>query len=204
MPHPIVIRDRQVLERRARFLEYGTATWNSIEAVVTITAGLAADSVGLVAFGLDSCVEVFGCLVVIWQLRRSHDGDRTRKAVRLIGGAFLLLAVYLSVAVIQALRGGHQPSRSWIGLSFLAVTVAMMVFLGWGKLATGRRLANEPLTANARMTLLDAGLASATVVAVFVSVRNGWWWFDPAAGALVAVAAVREGLSSIRSSRLHA
>src|SRR5207245_96339 len=115
---------RRALERRARLLEYITTAWNSMEAVIAISTGLAAHSLGLVAFGLDSCVEVFASVVVLWHLRGRHDDDRrSKQAMRLIGGAFAFLAAYLGVEAGRTLIRGAEPARSWLGLVFLAITV---------------------------------------------------------------------------------
>jgi divalent metal cation (Fe/Co/Zn/Cd) transporter len=199
LPQSPAHRLRHSLERRARLLECATTAWNSFEAFVTIAAGLASDSVGLVAFGLDSCVEVFASLVVLWQLRRSGDARRTRRAMRLIAAAFFFLAGYLAVHGVRTLIVGQEPSPSWIGLAFLAVTVVVMVLLAWGKRTTGRRLGNEPMVANAEMTLLDGGLAAATLVAVFIAVETRLHWVDPVAAALVAVLALGLGRRAWRS-----
>ena len=190
--------ERERLERRGRLLEYGTTVWNSAEAVITISTGLAAHSLGLIAFGLDSCVEVFASVVVLWHLRVSGDTARTRRATRLIAVAFALLALYLGVAAIHTFVTGSSPTRSWLGLGFLALTVVVMLVLAWGKRVTGTALANRPLVANARMTLLDGGLAAGTLIGVFLAVQVGWWWADGLAAALVAVIAAKEAVEGWR------
>ena len=188
---------RRHLERRARLLEYGTTAWNSTEAVITIATGLATHSLGLVAFGLDSCVEVFASLVVLWHLRGSgSDRRRSQRAMRLIAAAFGLLALYLGIAAVHSALKGAEPTRSWLGLAFLAVTVVVMVLLAWGKRVTGVELGNQPLIANAAMTLLDGGLAAGILVAVYLAVEFGWWWADALAAGIVAVVALREAVQA--------
>ena len=190
---------REAVEQRARVLEYTTTAWNVVEAIVAISTGIAAGSLGLVAFGLDSCVEVFASIVVLWHLRGHHDdGARSRRAMRLIAGAFALLAAYLGFQAARTLVGGAEPSRTWVGLVFLAATVVVMVLLAWGKRRAGHELGNEPLITNATMTLLDGGLAAATLVAVFVAVEFGWWWADAAAAGVVAIVAAREAITTWR------
>jgi divalent metal cation (Fe/Co/Zn/Cd) transporter len=187
------------LGRRARGLEYGTAAWNSIEAVITIGTGVAAHSLGLIAFGLDSCVEVFGSLVVLWFLRGGNDnGARSLRAMRLIAIAFGFLAAYLGAAAIHGLIAGAAPTRSWLGIGFLATTVVVMFLLAWGKRTTGVQLGNDPLVANAAMTRLDACLAAGILIAVYLAVQLGWWWADSLAAGVVAVVAATEALRSWR------
>jgi divalent metal cation (Fe/Co/Zn/Cd) transporter len=190
---------RERLERRARLLEYATTVWNSTEAVITIATGLAAHSLGLIAFGLDSCVEVFASVVVLWHLRGGGDDEvRSRRAVRLIAIGFAVLAFYLGAAALHSWFSGAEPKRSWLGLGFLAATVVVMVLLAWAKRVTGTSLGNQPLVANARMTLLDGGLAAGILVAVFLAVEIGWWWADGLAAGLVAVVAAREAVDGWR------
>jgi divalent metal cation (Fe/Co/Zn/Cd) transporter len=187
------------LERRARLLEYGTTVWNGAEAVVSITAGMTAHSLGLIAFGLDSCVEVFASLVVLWQLRPSpHRRARSLRAMRLIGIAFGVLGIYLGVDAVHGLIAAAQPKRSWLGLGFLAATAIVMWMLAYGKRITGRRLGNEPLVANASMTFLDGSLAAGILIAVYLAVRLGWWWTDSLAAGIVAVIALNEARRSWR------
>lgn len=190
--------ERARLERRGRRLEYATTAWNTLEAIVTIAAGLSARSLGLVAFGLDSCVEVFGSLVVLWYLRGSDSRRRSTRAMRLIAVAFVLLAAYLVFESVHSLLSGAQPSRSWLGLVFLVATVFAMVVLAWAKGSTGRALDNGPLVANASMTALDGGLAASTVVAVFVAVQLQWWWADALAAVVVAALAIHEAVDAWR------
>ena len=143
---------RAELQKRARWWEYATTVWNTSEIFVTIGLGLAAHSLALIAFGLDSCVEVFASLVVLWHLGgdpESADPDRARRALRLIGAAFGLLALYLTVDAINGLATHHLSDSSPFGMGFVAVTVVVMFVLAWGKRRTGEALDNRPLIANA-------------------------------------------------------
>jgi hypothetical protein len=111
--------DRHRLRRRGFRLEYATMTWMVAEAAVAITAGLAAASIALVGFGLDSVIELFSAVIVIWQLRGEIAGqDRETRAVRLIGATFFALAAYLTVQAIQSATwlpgpGPATPSPAW-------------------------------------------------------------------------------------------
>jgi divalent metal cation (Fe/Co/Zn/Cd) transporter len=188
--------DRQHrLERQGRWWEYGTTTWNSLEAFVAIGFGLASHSLGLVAFGLDSCIEVFASIVVIWHLAGAAEVEnpgRARRAMRLIGGAFAVLGVYLIVSAVHGLVRHSQPQSSLIGITFMAATVVVMFVLAWGKRRTGLALGNRPLIANASMTLLDGCLAAGVFTALILDTIAGWWWTDPLAAGLVAIAALNE------------
>ena len=150
-------------ERQGRWWEYATTGWNSLEAVVAITAGLAAHSLGLVAFGLDSCVEVFASVVVLWHLGGQTEREnpaRTRHAMRLIGAAFGTLGVYLLFSAATGVINRHHPDTSPVGVAFMAATVVVMFVFASGKRRTGQAFGNRPLVANASMTFLDGCLAA--------------------------------------------
>ena len=193
--------DRQRrLEHAGSWWEYATTAWNSLEAVVAISAGLAAHSLGLVAFGLDSCIEVFASIVVLWHLAGATEGEnpeRAARAMRLIGGAFGLLGVYLLLSAVRGVAIQERPESSVIGASFMAATVIAMFTLAWGKRRTGLALGNRPLIANASMTLLDGCLAAGIFTALILDTTAGWWWADPLAAALVAVVALNEAREAL-------
>jgi divalent metal cation (Fe/Co/Zn/Cd) transporter len=183
------------LERNGRWWAYGTTVWNSLEAFVAIGTGLAAHSLGLVAFGLDSCIEVFASIVVVWHLggaTEQEDPARARRALRLIGSAFGVLGTYLLVSAIHGLTTHAQPQSSLLGMSFMAATVVVMFVMAWGKRRTGLALDSRPLIANASMTLLDGCLAAGIFTALILDTTAGWWWTDPLAAGLVAVIALNE------------
>lgn len=183
------------LSRRARRLEYGTTAWNSLEAVVAISTGLAAHSLALVAFGLDSCVEVMASIVVLWHLggdAEDVDPARARRAMRLIAVAFAVLGVYLAVEAVRNLvtRSVSQPPG--IGMAFMAATMVVMFGLARGKRRTGLALGNRPLVANATMTMIDGCLAGGILLALVADRLVGWWWADPLAAGIVGLIALNE------------
>lgn len=201
---PVLTEERGPLERRGRRLEYGTTTWNSLEAIVAISTGVASHSLALVAFGLDSCIEVFASVVVLWHLggaAEEADPGRTRRAMRLIGAAFAVLGVGLAVGSVRGVLGGTESTPSVVGTAFMGATVAVMFSLAWGKRRTGAALKNRPLLANASMTLIDGCLAAGVLVALGVDRVAGWWWADPLAAGIVALVALNEARASWTAQR---
>jgi divalent metal cation (Fe/Co/Zn/Cd) transporter len=195
-------RCQTVLERQGRWWEYGTTGWNSLEAFVAIGSGAAAHSLGLVAFGLDSCIEVFASVVVLWHLAEATDEvspGRTRRAMRLIGAAFAVLGVLLLAGAVQGVLTRHLSKPSPIGVAFMAATIVVMFVLAWGKRRTGLALGNRPLVANASMTLLDGCLAGGVLVALVIDQVMGWWWADSAAAGLVALVMLNEAREAFTS-----
>ena len=179
--------------RTGRLLQRLTIAWNMVEVGVTIGLGVAAGSLALVAFGLDSLVEVFASVVVLWHMAPDRpSGERDAAARRLVGVAFAVLAAYLLVAGVRALWIGAEPESSPWGIAYLAVTAVVMFSLSVGKRRVGRRLASAPFLAEARMTFLDGCLASAILIALVLNAAFGWSWADAVAALVVSAAAARE------------
>ena len=191
------------LEARAMRLEYATIAWNAIEMVIAIGLGIAARSLALVAFGLDTMIELFASGVVVWHLRHpSRDSDLvTARALRLVAAAFAVLAVVVGGGAIWALVTQSAPDESPLGIAYLAVTVAVMLSLGLAKRSIGRRLESEPLAAEARMSILDAALALGVLIGLAANVLFGWWWADPRAALLVAGAAANEARENLEEAQ---
>jgi divalent metal cation (Fe/Co/Zn/Cd) transporter len=195
-------RTREELEKRGLHLEYITIGWNTIEMVISLALGIAARSLALVAFGLDTMVELFASGVVVWHLRHpGRDSDQiTARALRLVAGAFFVLALVVTIGAVWALVTGAASDESPVGIIYLALTVVVMLSLGAAKRSIGQRLGSEPLAAEARMSIMDAALALGVLVGLAVNALFGWWWADPAAAALVAAAAIHEGIENLEEA----
>ncbi len=186
---------RHPAEQTALRLEYATIGWNVGEAFLTIALGSIASSLALVGFGTVSVVEVFASLVVVWHLKPSaadHDNRRTRRALRLTAGAFLILGVVLAIASITDLTTGRRADESPWGIAYLAITALVMFGLAYWKRRTASELGSAPLRAEATLTFLDGVLSTATLVGLALNAYFGWWWADPAAALLVSVVALNE------------
>jgi divalent metal cation (Fe/Co/Zn/Cd) transporter len=174
--------------------------WNIGEVFVTVGLGLVAGSLALVAFGLDSLIEIFASVVVLWQLRDRGDA-RTRRAMALVALAFLALAAFLVVTSIQALLARHAPDSSPFGIVYMAIAATAMFGLAWRKRRVSASLVSHPLATEARMTFLDGLLASTVLAALLLNAAFHAWWADALAAAIVALAALREAVDAWRDSR---
>ena len=180
------------LLQRGLWLEYATLGWNVVGTVVILIAAVQAGSAALAGFGLDSAIEIFASVVVVWQLKGLEQG-RESLALKLIGTAFIALALYVFVQSVWTLLAKAHPTPSPLGIVWLVVTCIVMSMLAWGKLVTGRQLGNLVLTTEARVTLIDAALAGAVLVGVGLNALFGWWWADPIAGLVIVYYGVTEG-----------
>jgi divalent metal cation (Fe/Co/Zn/Cd) transporter len=179
-------------------LEFLTVGWNAIEAVVAIGAGAAAGSVALVAFGLDSVVEVSAALVVLWQLFGDVPEDRERRALRLIGGSFFALAAYVTLSSLVDLATRSEPDASTVGIALTAVSLVVMPALAWAKRRAGRSMGSRTLVADSTQTQLCAYLSASTLAGLAANAAFGWWWADPLAALVIAAVALREGREAWR------
>ena len=181
-------------------MEYATLGWNVVGSVLMLVAALAARSVALAGFGLDSLIEIVASVVVIWQLQEIQGLERERRALRIIGAAFLLLAVYIAVQSIYVLVSGVRPHHSLLGIVWLALTGAAMFALAAGKRSTGRALGNRVLQTEARVTVIDGLLATAVLIGLLLNAALGWWWADPAAALVIVYYGVREGRHALHQT----
>ena len=189
---------RARLLRRGLRLEYTTLGWNVVGCVIVLIAAWNARSVALAGFGLDSVIEIFASLVVVWQLLGTASAEREHRAMRLIGGAFMALAVYVFVQSSYVLATQAHTDRSILGIAWLAVTFVVMLLLAAGKARTGTALDNEVLCTGGRVTLIDAYLAGAVLVGLVLNATLNWWWADPLASLIIVYYGIHEGRDAWR------
>jgi divalent metal cation (Fe/Co/Zn/Cd) transporter len=187
---------RTALLRRGFALEYTTLGWNVIGIVVLAIAAINARSVALAGFGLDSLIEIGASTVVIWELSGTGE-DRQRKAMRLIGIAFIALAAYLLVQSTWVLAAGFHAHHSAVGIAWTAITAAVMFALAAGKARTGAALDNPVLKTEGRVTLIDGLLATAVLLGLVLNAAFGLWWADPLAGYVIVYYGIKEARGAL-------
>ena len=189
---------RQLLQRRIRLIVGATIAYNVVEAVVAITAGSIASSTALIAFGLDSVIEVLSAAAVAWQFTR-RDPERWEKGtLRVIAVAFFALAAYVTVSSVFALAGQEQVRHSTLGIVLTALSVVIMPFLSFAERRVGRELGSATAVADSKQTLICTSLSAAVLVGLVLNSLFGWWWADAVAGLVIAGFAVREGIEAWR------
>ncbi|HZQ28158.1 MAG TPA: cation transporter [Acidimicrobiales bacterium] len=186
----VPVRDRQLLARGV-LLERFTLAWNVVGIAVLAVAALAVGSVALAGFGLDSLIEIGASTVVLWELAGTGE-ERQRRALRLIGGAFAGLAVYMAIQSTFVLASGYHARHSSLGIAWTAVTAAVMFALAAGKARAGRALANPVLVTEGRVTFIDGLLAVAVLIGLAANAAEGWWWADPVAAYVILFYGARE------------
>jgi divalent metal cation (Fe/Co/Zn/Cd) transporter len=187
------------LTRLGLLLEYATLGWNVVGVVILAFAAYAARSVALAGFGLDSLIEIFASVVVVWHLLGIRL-DRERTALRLIGIAFVLLVVYIAAQLAYTVLTKTHPAASVSGIVWTAATFVAMLLLAHGKRVTGERLGNEVLRTESRVTLVDAYLAGAVLIGLALNALAGWWWADPLASLVIVYYGIREARHALHES----
>ena len=186
-----IVPETSLLQRGLR-LEYATLSWNVVGTVVLVVSALAAGSVALAGFGVDSLIEIVASAVVVWQLKGEAGSGRERRALRIIAIAFVLLAIYIAVQSAVTLSSHSHPGHSTLGIVWLAATVLAMFGLAAGKRDTGKRLGNPVLQTESRVTVIDGALAATVLAGVVLNAALGWWWADPLSALVILIYGLRE------------
>jgi len=171
-----------------------------MEGAVGVIAGVLAGSIALVAFGLDSAIEGFASLVIVWRFtgRRLLSEDAESRAQKLVAIQFFLLAPYVAAEALHRLVTADQPDTSWLGIALVTTSLIGMPALGIAKHRLADRLGSAATRGEGTQNLLCAYLAAAVLVGLLGNALFGLWWLDPLAALVVAGVAVREGIESWR------
>ena len=188
------------LLKRGLYLEYITLAWNIVGSALVLAVAVSTGSVAFAGFGIDSLIEIFASVVVVWQLKNIGK-QREGYALRLISVAFFALAIYVLLQSTTTLLSQSHPQTSVFGILWLAATLIAMLLLAWGKYQTGKKLNNAVLLTEGRVTLVDAYLAASVLVGVLLNSLWGLWWADPLAALIVVYYGFRESLHAWHESK---
>jgi divalent metal cation (Fe/Co/Zn/Cd) transporter len=192
--------ERPALVRRAKLLARLGLAWHGVEAAIAIAAGHAAGSIALIGFGADSLVEMGAGVILLWRFgdSRSASAAAERRAQRMIGVSFGVIAAYVAVEAIASLVTGEHADPSWVGIGLSIVTLATMPPLAIAKARVGEQLHSSATKSEGRQNVLCAYLSAALLVGLSANALLGWWWADPIAALVIAGVAAREGREAWR------
>ena len=181
--------------RQAVRLEYFSLSWNAIEAVIAIVAGVLAASIALVGFGLDSVIETVAAVALLWRPRQRGEWEEAAEArgLRMVGATFFLLAAYVTYESVRGLWLREQPERSLVGIALAGISLVVMPVLGTAKRRLARRMNSRALAADGMETLLCAYLSFTLLLGLGLNAWLGWWWADPVAALAMVGFMLREG-----------
>lgn len=197
-------RNREALVLRGRRLEYFTIAYNSLEGLISITAGAVAGSVSLVGFGLDSLIEVTSGAAILWRLHHDFDVARRkqveRTSLRIVGWCFVALALYILYESSFALLRHEVPERSLPGISIAALSVVVMPILARAKRRVASGLGSGAMRADSRQTDFCTYLSAILLSGLLLNALVGWWWADPIAALGMVPIIAREGVQALRGN----
>jgi divalent metal cation (Fe/Co/Zn/Cd) transporter len=197
-----LIIDRTGLARRGRRLQLVTIAWNSGEFLVAVAAGVVSGSIALIGFGFDSAIEVASSLTALWRLRLDADvtaRERAeRRALRVIGACFVLLAAYVTSDAVASLVRQQAADVSVTGIALAGLSLLVMPTLVHWKRGVARALASGALAAESRQTEFCAYLSAILLAGLGLNAGLGWWWTDPLAALIMAPLIAREGWTALR------
>jgi divalent metal cation (Fe/Co/Zn/Cd) transporter len=188
------------LARRVKLLSWLSLAAMSVEGIVAVGAGVMAGSIALVGFGLDSAIEGFASVIIIWRFTGARVMSETaeQRAQKLVAIQFFVLAPYVAVESARALAGGEHPDVSVLGMAVAVWSLITMPLLGVAKQRIAEQIGSAATKGEARQNLLCAYLAGALLIGLAGNAIAGAWWLDPVVGLLIAAAAVKEGAEAWR------
>ena len=191
---------RTLLLARGMRLEYVTVGWNIVEGFIAVGAGLAAGSIALIGFGVDSFIETISGTILLWRLRAEAVGGADeeriehveRRAERLVAVSFAILAAYVAFEAIRTLADQERPAASPVGIVLTAVSIGVMLWLARAKRETGEGLGSRALIADSKQTYACWYLSVTTLAGLALNAAFGLWWADPVAALVIAAFLARE------------
>src|SRR5215212_6002120 len=192
--------ERARLVRRAKQLAWLGVGWHGIEAAIAVGAGLAASSIALIGFGADSLIESAAGIILLWRFAagRASSEDAERRAQKLIGVSFYVIAAYVGFEAVRSLLVGERPDASWVGIGLAAVTLVTMPPLAIAKARIGERLGSSATKSEGQQNMLCAYLSAALLIGLGANALFGVWWADPVTALIIAAVAIKEGRESWR------
>lgn len=199
------IAARAIDVQRGRLLEYLTVGWNAAEALVALAAGVLANSIALIGFGLDSLIEMSSGVILLWRLYSDVDVEKREvveaRALKLVGASFLLLAAYVSFDAAKSLLAGEAPEASLTGIALAIVSLIIMPLLAREKRRVAARIHSRALQADSRQTDICAYLSAILLAGLSLNAVFGWWWADPVGALAMVPIILKEGKEAFEGER---
>jgi divalent metal cation (Fe/Co/Zn/Cd) transporter len=196
------VLERTAVVLRGRRLEYFAIGWNALEGLVAVVAGAIAGSISLVGFGIDSFIEVTSGSVLLWRMSVDAEVHRRelneRRALRIVGGCFLLLAAYLAYESALDLWSRRAPEHSIPGIVLACVSLVVMPLLSRAKRKVGTALGSAAMHADAKQTEFCTYLSGILLAGLLLNALFGLWWTDPVAALIMVPIIAKEGIEGLQ------
>jgi divalent metal cation (Fe/Co/Zn/Cd) transporter len=196
------ILERTAVVRHGRKLEYFTIAWNALEGLVAVVAGAIAGSISLVGFGIDSFIEVTSGSVLLWRMSVDAEVQRRelneKRALRIVGVCFLLLAAYIAYESVLDLWSRRAPEHSIPGIVLACVSLVVMPLLSRAKRKVGHALGSAAMHADAKQTEFCTYLSAILLAGLLLNAFLGLWWADPVAAVIMVPIIAKEGIEGLQ------
>jgi len=187
------------LVREAFWLEWLTIAWMVIEAAVALWSAYVAQSITLLAFGLDSVIELISAGILVWrltvELRHGQDfSERIERLASKIGGGLLFaLATYVVITSAWSLWMQRGQEFSMPGLLVALVAIPTMYFLAKRKIAIAEKIGSRALRADAIESITCGWLSVMVVIGLVAQYFTSAWWIDSVTSLGIVWFLVKEG-----------
>lgn len=186
-------------------LVVATMIYNVLEACIALWSGVAAGSIALVGFGLDSVIETLAAGLLLWRLRLemhhtySNMIEHTEHRVhRFVGGTFLILALYVLGQAVWVLWQRELPQESLLGICLAIASLIIMPLVALGKLRAAKVVGSNALRAEAKETIACSYLSFTLLLGLGANAVANWWWADPVAALCMVPWLVKEGVEGVK------
>ncbi|OFV95669.1 MAG: hypothetical protein A3F68_12205 [Acidobacteria bacterium RIFCSPLOWO2_12_FULL_54_10] len=194
--------DRLAAVQQGKRLEYFTIAWNSLEGIIAVAAGILAGSISLVGFGVDSFIEMTSGAALLWRMTmdaQEHKRERMEQiTLRIVGGCFLALAVYVCYEAVNDLQRREAPEESIPGIVLACVSMIVMPMLARAKRRVAAKLGSAAMIADARQAEFCTYLSIILLGGLLLNALWGLWWADPVAALVMVPIIAREGIEGLR------
>jgi divalent metal cation (Fe/Co/Zn/Cd) transporter len=188
---------RHSLIASALRLSYVTIVWNGVVGATALVIGLKTGSLALAGFALNALLDASASVVLVWRFRKERSDPVAaehleRRAQTWVIAAMFAVAIYVGVEAVRALVNGSHPESSAFGFGIATISLLVLPTIGVMKLRLAGRMGSPALRGDGVLTLAAAALAAITLVALLANSLLDWWWADPAAALLIAIALATE------------
>lgn len=187
------------------FLQAAVISYNSLEGVVSIVAGVLAGSTALIGFGLDSAIEVSASVAVLAHLWRSREEEALeweRRVAVYVGITLMGLAAFVGVQAVFDLATASRPDESYLGIGIAAASLIIMPLVSRYEHSLSHQINSRALEAESRETLVCSYLSATLLLGLGAHALLDWWWADPAAALVMVVVIAREGYEAFTRREL--
>ena len=166
---------------------------------VSIGAGIAAGSILLTAFGIDSLIELISGGILLWRLRVESLGGNVEqveqtehRAEWIVAISLAVLCVYVAGSAIYGLIVHSKPESTILGIGISAAAVLIMPYIAIIKRRVSNHIHSEALASDAVESITCAYMAGTVLIGLALNALFGWWWAEHIAALLFLLWLARE------------